>query len=566
MTVRGVAVTAFERMYMRKLSKVFVGLGLLALVAAAVAYGANGKKSASDTLVFASSADPVALDGALISDGESGRVIIQIYEGLVALKPGTTTVVPSLATSWKASPNGKSWTFTLRQGVKFSDGTPFNAAAVCYNFDRWYNFTGSFQNPSATYYWQTVFGGFKTYDPNSGAPKGSLFASCKTRGTSSVTIALTAPSAAFLGALSLPSFSMESPTAMEKYGANQGSVDASGVFHPTGTYATPHPTGTGPFMLQSWTRGDKLTLVRNPNYWGTKAKLSTLIFRPIADNAARLQALQNGEIQGYDLVEPQDIPTIKRDSNLKLLSRPPFNVGIVGMNQSMPPMNNLKVRQAIAYGLDRASVVKAFYAGRGVVAKEFQPPSLFGYSNTVKQYTYNPAKSKALLKAAGLKLPVTINFWYPTSVSRPYMPDPVKNFQAFSASLTKAGFKVVPHAAPWNPDYLGGVQAGKAQVYLYGWTGDYGDPDDFDGVFFRTPQKQWGFNNPAIFNILTKARDETSIEKRIALYKQANNMIMNFLPGVPYVHTSPALAFDKNVNGYVPSPVDIQFFSSVSIG
>jgi peptide/nickel transport system substrate-binding protein len=551
---------------MRKLSKVFAALGLLALVAAAVAYGANNRTSAGDTLVFASSADPVALDGALISDGESGRVIIQMYEGLVALKPGTTTVVPSLATKWKASADGKKWTFTLRSGVKFTDGTAMDAAAVCYNFNRWYNFTGSFQNPSATYYWQTVFGGFKTYDPKSGAPKGSLFSSCKANGTSSVTIALTAPSAAFLGALSLPSFFIGSPTAMQKYGADEGSVDADGVFHPTGTYATAHPTGTGPFMLQSWTRGDKLVLVRNPDYWGKKAILNQLIFRPIADNAARLQALQNGEIQGYDLVEPQDVATIKSDSKLQLLSRPPFNVGIVGMNQSMPPMNNLKVRQAVAYGLDRATVVKAFYGGRGVVAKEFQPPSLFGYSNTVKQYPYNPAKAKALLKAAGLKLPVTINFWYPTSVSRPYMPDPVKNFQAFSASLTKSGFKVVPHAAPWNPDYLGGVQGGKAQVFLYGWTGDYGDPDDFDGVFFRTPQKQWGFNNKAIFNILTQARDETSIEKRVALYKQANDMIMDFLPGVPYVHTSPALAFDKNVKGYVPSPVDIQLFSGVSLG
>jgi peptide/nickel transport system substrate-binding protein len=551
---------------MRNVSKASLLIGLLALVAVAVAYGASGRhKASSDTLVFGSSADPVALDGALISDGESGRVIIQIYEGLVALAPGTTKVVPSLATSWKSSPNGKSWTFSLRNGVKFSDGTPFNAAAVCYNFDRWYNFKGSFQNPSATYYWQTVFGGFKTYDPKSGAPKGSLFASCKTVSDSSVTINLTAPSASFLAGLSLPSFSMGSPTAMAKYGANDGAVDSTGVFHPTGTYATQHPTGTGPFMLQSWTHGDKLVLVRNPNYWGTPAKLSTLIFRPIADNAARLQALQNGEIQGYDLVEPQDIATIKSDSNLQLLSRPPFNVGIVGMNQSMPPLNNIKVRQAIAYGLDRQSVVSAFYGGRGVVAKEFQPPSLFGYSNSVKQYPYNPAKSRALLKAAGLKLPVKITFWYPTSVSRPYMPDPAKNFQAFAASLTKAGFKVVPHAAPWNPDYLGGVQDGKAQVYLYGWTGDFGDPDDFDGVFFRTPQKQWGFNNPAIFNLLTKARDESNLAKRIALYKQANNLIMNFLPGVPYVHTSPALAFTKNVSGYVPSPVDIQFFSSVSI-
>src|SRR4051812_39539122 len=434
---------------MHRLSKAFLALGLLALIAVAVAYGARSHKSASDTLVFGSSADPVALDGALISDGESGRVIIQIYQGLVALKPGSTTVVPSLALSWKSSASGKAWTFSLRKNVKFSDGTPFNASAACYNFNRWYNFTGSFQNPSATYYWQTIFGGFKTYDPKSGAPKGSLYKSCKVVNNSTITINLTAPSASFLAGLSLPSFSIGSPTAEQKYGANQGSVDADGVFHPTGTYATQHPTGTGPFMLQSWTRGDKLTLVRNPNYWGTPAKLSTLIFKPIADNAARLQALQNGEVQGYDLVEPQDISTIKSDSDLKLLSRPPFNVGIVGMNQSIAPMNNIKVRQAVAYGLDRASVVKAFYGGRGVVAKESHPPSLFGYSNSVTQYSYNPAKSRALLKAAGLKLPVKITFWYPTSVSRPYMPDPQKNFQAFSASLTKAGFKVVPHAAPW---------------------------------------------------------------------------------------------------------------------
>src|ERR1041385_4828630 len=160
------------------LSKALRALGLAALVAVAVAYGAQSHKTASDTLVFASSADPVALDGALISDGESGPVVSQIYEGLVGLKPGTTTIVPSLALSWKSSAAGRSWTFNLRKNVKFTDGTAFDAAAVCANFNRWYNFTGSFQNPSATYYWQTVFGGFKKYDPKSGAPKDSLYKSC----------------------------------------------------------------------------------------------------------------------------------------------------------------------------------------------------------------------------------------------------------------------------------------------------------------------------------------------------------------------------------------------------
>ena len=114
------------------------------------------------TLVFGSAADPVALDGILVSDGESSRVIEQIFETLVDLKPGTTDVEPGLAESWEASADGTAWTFHLRQGVKFSDGTDFNADAVCFNFNRWYNFKGSFQNPSATYYWQTIFGGFAT--------------------------------------------------------------------------------------------------------------------------------------------------------------------------------------------------------------------------------------------------------------------------------------------------------------------------------------------------------------------------------------------------------------------
>ncbi len=551
---------------MHRLSKAFLALGLLALIAVAVAYGARSHKSATDTLVFGSSADPVALDGALISDGESGRVIIQIYEGLVALKPGSTNVIPSLATSWKASNGGKSWTFSAAQERQVQRRHRVQRRRRVRQLQPLVQLHRLVPEPECHLLLADGVRRVQEVRREVGRPEGEPLQELHAAGTSTATINLTSASASFIGALSLPSFFMESPTAMAKYGANQGSVDTDGVFHPTGTYATQHPTGTGPYMLQSWTRGDKLVLVKNPSYWGKAAHINTLIFRPIADNAARLQALQNGEIQGYDLVEPQDISTIKSDGNLKLLSRPPFNVGIVGMNQSIAPMNKLAVRQAVAYGLDRESVVKAFYGGRGVVAKEFQPPSLFGYANNVKQYKYDPAKSRALLKAAGYKLPVKISFWYPTSVSRPYMPDPAKNFQAFSASLTKAGFKVVPHAAPWNPDYLGGVQDGKAQVYLYGWTGDFGDPDDFAGVFFRTPQKQWGFNNKAIFNILTKARDEPNLEKRIGLYQQAQRMLMQFLPGVPYVHTSPALAFQKNVTGYVPSPVDIQLFSSVSIG
>src|SRR6266487_620068 len=361
------------------------------------------------TLVVGTEGDPVALDGALVSDGTSLRVLDQVSEGLVDLKPGTLTVIPSLATSWKGTKQGSVWTFQLRHGVKFQDGTPFNAKAVCYNFNRWYGFKGSFQNPDATYYWQQVFGGFKNTVGDPAQPEGlrtSLYRNCQLRGKYAVRLNLTRKSASFLGALALRNFAIMSPTALVKYGANKGTVDSNGVFHPTGTFSTKHPIGTGPFKLQTWTLGERIVLDRNPSYWGPKAKVSRLIFQPIADNAARLQALQTGEVQAYDLVAPEDVSTIRKNSNLKVLDRSPFNVAYVGFNQAKPPMNKLAVRQAIAYGLDRQSVVKAFYLGRGKVADEFMPPGLFGYANNVAKYPYNPDKAKSLLQKAGLSLPV----------------------------------------------------------------------------------------------------------------------------------------------------------------
>jgi peptide/nickel transport system substrate-binding protein len=536
-------------------------LAAMALVLVAGCGGDDGGGGGGGgELVFATSADPVVLDGALVSDGESLRALDQMFEGLVTLKQGGTEVVPGLAESWEANDAGTAWTFHLRDGVKFHDGTDFNADAVCFNFNRWYNFKGPFQQQSATYYWQTVFGGF------SDKKTPSLFKSCEVTDESTVVLNLTKPSASFLGALALTNFTFASPDALQKYGADKGSVDEETGFKPTGTYGTEHPTGTGPFKFESWTRGDRLVMVRNDDYWGDKAKLERLIFRPIADNAARLQALQNGEIQGYDLVEPQDVQTIEGDDSLQILDRPAFNVGWVGINQKVPPFDQIEVRQAVAAGLDRESVVTNFYAGRGEVAKEFMPSSLFGYADDVQTYTYDPAKAKSLLQKAGVSMPLKVDFWYPTDISRPYMPDPKRNFEAFAASLNKSGFKVVPHSAPWSPDYLGRVQDGKAGgLHLIGWTGDYGDPDNFIGVFFQQPTDQWGFENEEIFNTLNKAEVETDEAKRTELYEEANREVMKFLPGVPYVHTEPALAFNSNVKGYVPSPVSLEPFSIVSI-
>jgi peptide/nickel transport system substrate-binding protein len=464
--------------------------------------------------------------------------------------------VPSLATGWKVSKNHLAWTFSLRKGVKFSDGTPFNAAAVCFNFTRWYRFPPPLQSDALSYYWQTVFGGFAKPATGNPGPDKSLYKGCKAHGQSSVSILLTRPSTSFLSAIGLPNFGIASPAALTKYQADAGTVDATGVFHPTGTFATQHPIGTGPYMLQSWQPGNKLVLVANPKYWGAKPKINRIIYIPIGDAAARLQAFQSGELQAYDNVGPQDFRTIRGNKKYKLFLRPPTSIGYVGINQSIPPMNNPLVRQAVAYGLNGAAVAKTFYGGAGTPANQFLPPSLVGFAKKgVPAYPYNPAKSIALLKQAGLTPPVKVDFWWPTNVSRPYMPDPQRNFEAFAASLDKAGFQVTAHSAPWAPTYRAGVQAGKDQLFLFGWNPDFVDPANYLNVHFGGKTAQFGFNSAGLFALLAKADAEPDLDKRAALYQQASVQVMKQLPVVPYVWAAGAVAIDSNIKGFVPSPI-----------
>jgi peptide/nickel transport system substrate-binding protein len=553
---------------------------LLAMVAAACGTGGDGTETTDEgtatetggetagdgaTMTFGTSADPVVLDGILVSDGESLRAIDQMFEGLVATEQGGTEIEPLLATHREASEDGLDWTFNLRDDVTFHDGEPFNAEAVCFNFERWFNFTDSFQNPDATYYWQTVFGGFATQD-NEAAPEDSLYGGCEADDESTVTISITSPSSSFLSALALSNFTFASPAALEEFGADEGEVGDDGVFRPTGTYSTEHPTGTGPFQFVEWTRNDRLVMERNPDYWGEfTGNIETLIFRPISENAARLQALQTGEIQGYDLVEPQDFATITDTDGLQLIERPAFNVGYIGFAQGNEPLDDIEVRRAIAHAIDRESLVDALYAGQGEVATQFMPPSLFGFADDVETYDFDPELAQQILEDAGYDLPVEITFAFPTDVSRPYMPDPQRNFEAMVADLEACCFTVNQQSDIWSPDYLGKTNNGEYGLYLLGWTGDFGDPDNFLGTFFQTEQAQWGFDNPEIFDLLDQAEAETDEAERTALYEDANRTIMEFLPGLPYVHTQPALAFADNVTGYLPSPVSLEPFSIVTV-
>jgi peptide/nickel transport system substrate-binding protein len=541
-------------------------LALAACAVLVVTLGNSSGSKASSTLIFAGAADPTYLDPALASDGETFRVTEQMYEGLVALKPGTTKVIPKLALKWKSANRGRTWTFWLRHGVKFHDGTPFNAAAVCANFNRWYNWSGAFQDPSATFYYQAIYGGFKHNEVSGLQPP--LYRSCAAKGQYKAIVKLRKASGTFFPSLVIAPFAMQSPTAMKKYGADQGEL-RNGTFRATGSYAFEHPTGTGPFKFKSWTIGQKVEIVRNDKYWGQKAKLSRVIVQPISDSTARLQALQNHDVNAYDLAAPQDIPTLSGNSSLKVIKRPAFNVAYVTIHQGSGPMKELKVRQAVAYGLNRKGVVNQFYYGTGKVAQEFIPPSLYGYAKKVQTYAYNPTKAKQLLNSSSCHVPCHIDFWYPTAVSRPYMPDPVRNFQGFQASLENSGFSVTPHSAPWRPTYVAKVNEGSAgDLNLIGWTGDYADPDNFVGTFFNqtTANAQFGFSNAAINSLLLKAKNEANFKKRVALYQKLNQQLMKYLPGVPYAHATPALGAEKRVHNLIATPTGGVWFQYATVG
>jgi peptide/nickel transport system substrate-binding protein len=524
------------------------------------------------TFVFGGARLSSSLDPALTSDGESFRIHRQVYETLVDLAPGSTNeLIPALAESWTGEPDDTVYTFTLRQGVTFHDGTPFNAEAAKANFDRMANMVEELQ--ASAYYYDQVFG----------FGDDSILESVEATDEFTLTITLKQPNPTFLYGLVLPCFGMVSPAVLESMNADD----------PAGTFGTEvSQAGTGPFMLESYTPDEEATLVRNEDYWGEPALLDQLIIRPIADPAARLQALQGGSIQGYDLVSPSDYETVTGDG-FQLVERLSFNTLYLGLNPvarenaeaagrtyygdaGESPLKDVNVRKAIELAIDKEALIPAFYGGRGTVATTFMPDTSQWadvIAGGVTPNAFDPDAARQLLADAGFTAdnPATVHFWFPTEVTRPYMPDPAGLHQAITQMLEDAGFVVESHSDIWDdPGYLFDAQNGYYDLHFLGWTGDWDDPGNFYGIHFGygaegAPAAQFGCAVDGLEDALNEASGIAETEARGAAWAEVAGLIHDNVCFITLVHGDTAVALADNVQGYEVNPTGSESMATVSL-
>ena len=540
-----------------------IALAVVVILVAGVAGCAEskrGKGSTQSRLIFGTASRPVSFDPIFATDDETLRVDRQLFETLITYKPGTAELTPGLATSWTSTEDGKQWTFKLRKGVEFHDGSRFNAEAVCYNFDRWYNLTGLAAQSQAGS-WSEVFGGFKV---NASKDFGtSIYRGCEAKDPDTVVIKLNAFSGRFPAAFALTSFSISSPTALRKYHADDVTEVDGKVKLPE--YATATPVGTGPYrLLQVDEKTGSVTLERFTAYHGGEAKLKTLVFKVIPDEAERKKALRAGSIQGYDMPSPADYQGLINDG-FNLQFRPAFDVLYLGINQDgNKKLADIRVRKAIAYALDREKLVKTMLPAHASVATQFLPPGLDGYAKDITTYEYDPAKAKELLKEADAEN-LTLRFHYPTGPTPPYLADPKAMYELIAEQLAQVGIKVEPEPALWSKDYLSEVTKSQAHdLHLLGRSADYSYVGDFVGRLFGQPSAEFGDGHlKNMFAAIHRADSASYVITRDAAWQNVNRNLMNeWLPAIPLAYTPSAMVLTKNVKGLPSSPLGQEQFAT----
>ncbi len=524
-----------------KVWRLIVVVALVLAMAGTGCSGGQGKADRSNTIIVGLQAEPTALDPAQISDYNSSRATMEMYDSLLRFKDGSTELEPGLAETWSISDDGLKYTLNIRKGVTFHDGTPLNAEAVVFNIQRQIDVNHPYHNTGDFPYAEFTFG---------------KVAKIEATGDYTVVITLKERYAPFLANLAMHSAAMVSPTAIKKYGKD----------------IAKNPVGTGPFKFVSWNPGVEIVVQRNPDYWRTKVKVERIVYRPILEDQTRLAELEAGSVDFIVNIPPDDVARLKKDDRFTVAEQAGNHIWYLVMNCSKPPFNNLKVRQAANYAIDRKAIVDNILKGTGVLAENYIPPVLWTYDNTVKAYPYDPEKAKALLKEAGVKLPLKVDFWVPSSGSG--MQQPTAMAAAIQADLAKVGIEAKISTYEWGT-YLNMVFTDKPQdvapLHEMSWAGDNGDPDNF--LYILNSGLQWpsnGFNeaffkDEALDKILVEAQQTNDRARREVLYKEAQKLVMADAPWVPIDHETQIVAMAKRIKGFVLHPTGVFRFDNVEI-
>lgn len=500
----------------------------------------------SKKLIIGRANDSISLDPAGTTEMDSFKVTVNIFETLVKYENEGSKIVPCLAESWKSSEDGLIWVFRLRQGIRFHDGTVFNAHAVAFNFHRWMD-TGNPYHIGQFSYWNYIFGGFPGF-----------VKSVTALSDYSLEIKLTKPFAPFLSALAMPVFGIASPEAVKKYGEE--------IYK--------HPVGTGPFCFESWERNTCILLCRNDKYWNGNAKVSEVEFRVIPSSKDRLGQLKQGSIHIADNLGPDDIADIendiKYDSKLYLYLRPSFNVGYIAINNEKSPFNKREVRVAINHAINKEELIKDVFDNLAKPAKTFIPPFLWGYNENIESYEYNPTKSMQLLAEAGYPEGFKTTLWVMDS-SRDYFPKPLLVAQFIKDNLKQVNIEAEIKVFSLN-EYLNRIENGEHELALIGWTGDYIDPDNFLYTLLASDNAKPGlagnysfYKNKEADQLLTQARQTSNMVFRKNLYRNLLEIVNYDTPSVPLVHTMPVLAARLSVKGYAPHMTGVESLENVDI-
>ncbi len=462
----------------------------------------------ADTLVVGLLADPVSLDPHRATDLVSAAVVVNVCEPLVRFRPGGSRPEGALATTW-ATVDRRTWTFTLREGVRFHDGSPLDAEAVVANLERLRRLR--------------AFPGR--------AERG---------GPHVVTITLDRPDAALLATLSQPFFALQSPKRLTDSLAERA-------------------VGTGPFRLGS-NRPGLVELEANPDYWAGAPRLQRLVFRRLPDETALLAALRSGEVDLSSAVGQDRIGRLREDPELTLDSRIGLNVAFLCLNNERAPLTDVRVRQALARSVDRAELVRRTLGGHGEPARNPLPPSLWGYDRRTKDLELDRPTARRLLGEAGFPRGFETELLVADS-PRPYMPSPRRAAQEIRQALGEIGVVArLREVATW-PEYIESVTRGDYALCLLGWQADTMDPNDFLSALLASDSigttNRSRYRSAAMDAVLKRGRMGSDPHSRLDAYQEAQALFQKDMPWVPLYHGSVFTVHRRSLRGLNLGPTGL---------